>query len=320
MITNLMARDEKKSRSFSALTGLLVALIFIGAGVGIGIGVGAGIWKDSGTDGSELDWFFSQQADGVRVSKATPDSDVVFVTLDGLSPSVTAISSLPYTVAREVSHDVLAEALSSDPGKNAMLVCDNGEEKLAMPFDIKYGYATDDEVNYIGQLVPFNNGTWSRVDEGKVLSQSSVLSSFAAGETVEFNSSCYLFIDGLGDFLEERWENIKENPGSFLKGAFQAVGAAGNAGTDALGDALKYATTSDEQEKQKIGNQIEAKADGAIVADVVAGIALGGAAVAGSEFGTMVSEAWVETIGKPPLPKLGGGALKTRDIIQFMPK
>ena len=189
-----------------------------------------------------------------------------------------------------------------------------------MPFDIKYGFATDDEVNYIGQLVPFNNGTWSRVDEGKVLNQSSVLSSFAAGETVEFNSSCYLFIDGVGDFLEGRWENIKENTGSFLKGAFQAVGAAGTAGTDALGDALKYATTSDEQEKQKIGNQIEAKADGAIVADVVAGIALGGAAVAGSEFGSMVSEAWVETIGKPPLPKLGGGALKTRDIIQFMPK
>ena len=186
---------------FSVLTSAVVGVILIGAGFGIGIGIGAGIWKDSSTTDSEPapEWFFAQQADSVRVVKRSPDSDEFVVSMDGVGGLASAMTAQPSLRAGYVGQDELVAALNDDPGKNAMLICDQGDSKIALPLSVESGVVTGDNVSYMARLVPFNKGTWDRVDEGRMLNASSVLSSFEAGEVVEFDSSCYMFIDALGD-------------------------------------------------------------------------------------------------------------------------
>ena len=332
---NLRTMAEN-TRSFSYLTGFIVVLIFIGAGLGIGIGIGAGIWKDSsGTDGPELEWFFSQQADKARLSKASPDSNVVFVTLDGLSEKATAITSMPNIVSGTMSHSSLVSALASDPGKNAILVCDKGENKMALPFSIEYGYATDDEVSYLGNIVPFNNGTWSRVDEGKILNESSVLSSFAAGETLEFNSSCYLFIDGwFGDAVDsvkDSISNMKDHPWSAVLGGASMLTGLSPVALNV--QAIRYQMEDDPEKKKEIQKEMQATADGGIAAGATAIAAVGGAEVAGAVGGSWIGQAVKETVAEQITEPLAQGAktaikgvfsesgkIATRDIVQFAPK
>ena len=189
---------------FSVLTSAVVGVILIGAGFGIGIGIGAGIWKDSSTTDSEPapEWFFAQQADSVRVVKRSPDSDEFVVSMDGVGGLASAMTAQPSLRAGYVGQDELVAALNDDPGKNAMLICDQGDSKIALPLSVESGVVTGDNVSYMARLVPFNKGTWDRVDEGRMLNASSVLSSFEAGEVVEFDSSCYMFIDALGDWFD----------------------------------------------------------------------------------------------------------------------
>jgi hypothetical protein len=214
-------------RRYSLVTSIVVGLIMVGVGLGVGIGIGAGIWKDSsGTTASPGgDWFFAQQADGARIIRATNDSDIVSVTLEGVQDQAVASNvGSPTHYIGTVPTAGLVSTLNADPGKNAMLVCNEGENKLATPITLNYGEADGDAVTYFARLVPFNNGTWSRLDEGRALNASSTLSSFAAGDLVQFNSSCFLFIDGIGDFrlgefLGGVWDNVKENPKSAIAGA-----------------------------------------------------------------------------------------------------
>ena len=239
----------ENTRSFSLLASAVIALVCIGAGLGIGIGIGAGIWKDSSSsdDVPAEEWFFSQQADKVRLAKASPDSDVLFVNLDGLTDTVTAMTSQPNIVIATISQKDLVSALNSDPGKNAILVCDKGENKIAVPLSVDFGYATGDQVSYLARQVPFNNATWDRVDEGRVLNTSSLLSSFQDGEMVEFDSSCYMFIDSLSD----KWH-----------GALDIL-LPGKAVYDFARDGISYLKADSQAEKDEVSSRVQDRLEGA---------------------------------------------------------
>ncbi len=184
-----------------------VVVVGLCVGLGIGIGIGAGIW--SGGSGATMgvpqpDWFFSQQSSQARVVKASADSKTIFITMDGMSERATAVTSQPFFLAETLSHNDLSSMLSMDPGKNALLICQDtlSEDKVGIPFSIDYGMrSTDrDELSYVGRLMPFNNLTWGRVDAGKEFNPASILSEsqFRDGEVVPMES-CTLFIDSLGD-------------------------------------------------------------------------------------------------------------------------
>jgi hypothetical protein len=96
----------------------------------------------------------------------------------------------------------LVSILNDDPGKNAMLVCDEGKDHIAIPVSLERGYTTQDEVNYITRMVPFNDQTWQNVDQGKLANVTSTLNEFDQGGVVEFQS-CNLFIDD--------WQFFKDN-------------------------------------------------------------------------------------------------------------
>ena len=275
----------ENTRSFSLLASAVVALVCIGAGLGIGIGIGAGIWKDSSSseDVPAAEWFFSQQADKVRLAKASPDSDVLFVNLDGLTDTVTAMTSQPNIVIATISQKDLVSALNSDPGKNAILVCDKGENKIAVPLSLGFGHATGDQVSYLAQQVPFNNATWGRVDEGRVLNASSLISSFQDGEILEFDSSCYMFIDSIFD-------------NNYVRGGvdvlFPLVGV-----VDGVKEGIKFFTAKNQAEKDQVVDRVKEKATGAAVTTAAtvglelaggAAAALGGAAVGGLTTGEAI--------------------------------
>lgn len=188
-----------------------VVVVGLCVGLGIGIGIGAGIW--SGRSGATLDvpqpdWFFSQQSSQARVVKASADSKTIFITMDGMSERATAVTSQPFFLADTLSHNDLSSMLSMDPGKNALLICQDtlSEDKVGIPFSIDYGMrSTDrDELSYVGRLMPFNNLTWGRVDAGKEFNPASILSEsqFRDGEVVPMES-CTLFIDSLDDLVDQ---------------------------------------------------------------------------------------------------------------------
>jgi len=254
-------------RRYSLVTSIVVGLIMVGVGLGVGIGIGAGIWKDS--SGSAAlpggDWFFAQQADGARIIRATNDSDAISVTLEGVQDLavMSNVGSPTHYMGMLPTADLLS-ILNGDPGKNAMLVCNEGENKLATPITLNYGEADGDAVSYFARLVPFNNGTWSRLDEGRASNASSTLSSFTAGDLVQFNSSCFLFIDGfLGDVLN----NVIDNPKSAVAGFIAP-------GTTALVKIGQY-LTGDEQRKQEVQKEAGAALTGNLIGS--AGLAAGGA-------------------------------------------
>ena len=250
---------------FSVLTSAVVGVILIGAGFGIGIGIGAGIWKDSSTTDSEPapEWFFAQQADSVRVVKRSPDSDEFVVSMDGVGGLASAMTAQPSLRAGYVGQDELVAALNDDPGKNAMLICDQGDSKIALPLSVESGVVTGDNVSYMARLVPFNKGTWDRVDEGRMLNASSVLSSFEAGEVVEFDSSCYMFIDGVGDYVVGGAASV-----------FPVVGwaAAGY-------DWLKYNNADTQGEKDKVIESMKDQGKGLIAGYAGSAAAVGGVPV-----------------------------------------
>jgi hypothetical protein len=206
------------------------------------------------------EWFFAQQADGARIIRATNDSDIVSVTLEGVQDLAVAsnVGSPTHYIGTVPTADVLS-TLNDDPGKNAMLVCNEGENKLATPIALNYGEADGDAVTYFARLVPFNNGTWSRLDEGRALNASSTLSSFTAGDLVQFNSSCFLFIDGILDFLDSNFKGISErNPKSFI-GGIVAPGLTG------VVKAVQY-VAGDEQRKEEVKEETKAVLAGDITA------------------------------------------------------
>jgi hypothetical protein len=97
------------------------------------------------------------------------------------------------------------------------------------------------------------------------LNASSTLSSFAAGDLVQFNSSCFLFIDGfmdtigkIGDagkgFLSDAWDNVKEHP-------FSTIGGVLNAPATLLVKAGQYAL-GDEQQKEEAKKEALAAVEG----------------------------------------------------------
>ena len=192
---------------------IVVVLVGLGAGLGVGIGIGAGIWKGKSTpvDVFEPQWFFVQQSNKARVVKNSQDSDSITVMLDGLSEKATAITAQPVFIGLTLPHDYLAALLTSDPGKNALLNCDRGDDKIALPFSIDSGSSVGDEAGYTGRLISFNNATWRHVDEGKMLNASSTLKAFGEGLEVEFES-CNLFIDDF-DFLKDQ---IKWAAGKYI--------------------------------------------------------------------------------------------------------
>ena len=275
---------------FSVLTSAVVGVILIGAGFGIGIGIGAGIWKDSSTTDSEPapEWFFAQQADSVRVVKRSPDSDEFVVSMDGVGGLASAMTAQPSLRAGYVGQDELVAALNDDPGKNAMLICDQGDSKIALPLSVESGVVTGDNVSYMARLVPFNKGTWDRVDEGRMLNASSVLSSFEAGEVVEFDSSCYMFIDGVGDYV--------------LGGTASVLPVVGWA--TAAYDWYEYKNADTQGEKDKVIKSMKEQGKGLIVgyAGSAAGVVGGGlAAAAAGVFGTeMYIENNVESLKTRP--------------------
>ena len=244
-------------RRYSLVTSIVVGLIMVGVGFGVGIGIGAGIWKDSsGTTASpEGEWFFAQQADGARMIRATNDSDIVSVTLEGVQDLavMSNVGAPTHFMGMLPTADVVS-TLNDDPGKNAMLVCNEGENKLATPITLNSGEADGDAVTYSARLVPFNNGTWSRMDEGRALNASSTLSSFAAGDLVQFNSSCFLFIDGI---LSDAWDNVKEHP-------FSTIGGVLNAPATLLVKAGQYAL-GDEQRKEEVKKEALAAVEGNVI-------------------------------------------------------
>jgi hypothetical protein len=252
------------------VTSIVVGLIMVGVGFGVGIGIGAGIWKDSSGTAAPPggDWFFAQQADGARIIRATNDSDIVSVTLEGVQDlAVMSNVGSPTHYTGTVSTAGLVSILNGDPGKNAMLVCNEGENKLATPITLNYGEADGDAVTYFARLVPFNNGTWSRMDEGRALNASSTLSSFAAGDLVQFNSSCSLFIDGIGDFLKGVWDNVKENPKSAVFGFLAPVPTLAVKGIQAL--------AGDEQQKEEAKKEALAAVEGSVIGNTALAVAGG---------------------------------------------
>jgi hypothetical protein len=257
-------------RRYSLVTSIVVGLIMVGVGFGVGIGIGAGIWKDSSGTAAPPggDWFFAQQADGARIIRATNDSDIVSVTLEGVQDlAVMSNVGSPTHYTGTVSTAGLVSILNGDPGKNAMLVCNEGENKLATPITLNYGEADGDAVTYFARLVPFNNGTWSRMDEGRALNASSTLSSFAAGDLVQFNSSCSLFIDGIGDFLKGVWDNVKENPKSAVFGFLAPVPTLAVKGIQAL--------AGDEQQKEEAKKEALAAVEGSVIGNTALAVAGG---------------------------------------------
>ena len=252
-------------RRYSLVTSIVVGLSMVGVGLGVGIGIGAGIWKDSsGTTASpEGEWFFAQQADGARMIRATNDSDIVSVTLEGVQDlAVMSNVGAPTHYMGVLPTADVVSTLNDDPGKNAMLVCNEGENKLATPITLNYGEADGDAVTYSARLVPFNNGTWSRMDEGRALNASSTLSSFAAGDLVQFNSSCFLFIDGI---LSDAWDNVKEHPFSTIGGVLNAPITLGvKVGQYALGD---------EQRKEEVKKEALAAVEGNVAFNAALAVA-----------------------------------------------
>jgi hypothetical protein len=187
----------------------VVIVVGLCVGLGIGIGIGAGIWSGRAGTASEVpnpDWFFSQQSSQARVVKASADSQTIFITMDGMSEKATAVTSQPFFFANTLSHRDLASLLSSDPGKNALLICQDtlSGDKVGIPFSIDYGMrSTDrDELSYVGRLMPFDNLTWGRVDAGKEFDSASILSEsqFKDGEVVPMEA-CTLFIDSVEDLV-----------------------------------------------------------------------------------------------------------------------
>jgi len=247
-------------RRYSLVTSIVVGLSMVGVGLGVGIGIGAGIWKDSSgtTAPPEGEWFFAQQADGARMIRATNDSDIVSVTLEGVQDLavMSNVGAPTHYMGMLPTADVVS-TLNDDPGKNAMLVCNEGENKLATPITLNYGEADGDAVTYFARLVPFNNGTWSRMDEGRALNASSTLSSFTAGDLVQFNSSCFLFIDS--------YTVADKYPKSFI-GGIVAPGLTG--ATKAV-----QALAGDEQQKEEAWEETKAVLAGDITAAF--GLALG---------------------------------------------
>jgi len=288
-------------RRYSLVTSIVVGLIMVGVGFGVGIGIGAGIWKDSSGTAAPPggDWFFAQQADGARIIRATNDSDIVSVTLEGVQDQAVMNNvGSPTHYVGTVSTAGLVSILNGDPGKNAMLVCNEGENKLATPITLNYGEADGDAVTYFARLVPFNNGTWSRMDEGRALNASSTLSSFAAGDLVQFNSSCVLFIDGIGDFLEGVVDNMKENPKSAVAG-FLFPGSI-------LPVKITQYATGDEQQKKEAIKEAEAALEGNVAGNAVLAIggAIGYAAGIGGA-GSQVARQVVVNVGRETIYKPG---------------
>ena len=256
-------------RRYSLVTSIVVGLSMVGVGLGVGIGIGAGIWKDSsGTTASpEGEWFFAQQADGARMIRATNDSDIVSVTLEGVQDLAVAsnVGAPTHYIGMLPTADVVS-TLNDDPGKNAMLVCNEGENKLATPITLNSGEADGDAVTYSARLVPFNNGTWSRMDEGRALNASSTLSSFAAGDLVQFNSSCSLFIDGIRSGIGGIVDALFENPKSAIAGAVALPGTLMVKGVQAL--------VGDEQQKKQAWEETKAAVGGYATTAVVSGLIL----------------------------------------------
>ena len=257
---NQTASAKVLPRRYSLVTSIVVGLSMVGVGLGVGIGIGAGIWKDSsGTTASPGgDWFFAQQADGARIIRATNDSDIVSVTLEGVQDQAVASNvGAPTHSMGMLPTAGLVSTLNADPGKNAMLVCNEGENKLATPITLNYGEADGDAVTYFARLVPFNNGTWSRMDEGRALNASSTLSSFAAGDLVQFNSSCFLFIDGFSDFAASVRDTLLDNPKSAILGAV-------NAPVTLLVKGAQY-VAGDEQRKEEVKKEALAAVEGSFL-------------------------------------------------------
>ena len=141
-----------------------------------------------------------------------------------------AVTAKPIFEAYTMSHSLLAKLLSDDPGKNAILVCGVGtawtstdnrcarpdsltrttrfvlspgeENKVGVPLSLDYGTTStdEDEMSWVGRLIPFSNETWGRADDDQVLDASQIMTQFAEGEVVNLES-CNLFIDSVDDLV-----------------------------------------------------------------------------------------------------------------------
>ena len=290
--------ESRQKTGLSVLATGIAGVILIGAGLGIGIG--AGIWKGSSASDNAVapEMFFSQQADGVLLKRASPESDEIFVSMRGVDGLATAMASRPGLSAGFLAQDTLVSILNDEPGKNAILICDESDNKVALPLSIDWGTRAGSKVGYRARMVPFNNGTWDRIDEGRMLNASTLLSSFVAGEEVEFDGSCYMFIDGI---VGDAWDWVKDTAGkigsavkdqaeSFANDvkegniknlADYASGALGGGAAD-LTDLAKAAAAQTPEQMQEAADSLKRKVAGQLTTAAVAGAALGGAALAGA--------------------------------------
>ena len=101
-------------------------------------------------------------------------------------------------------------------GTTRFVLSPGEENKVGVPLSLDYGTTStdEDEMSWVGRLIPFSNETWGRADDDQVLDASQIMTQFAEGEVVNLES-CNLFIDSVDDLVNSvKWLGDKFVDGS----------------------------------------------------------------------------------------------------------